>query len=88
MAKARQWHSLKLTPHEYAPLVAFQVQIHVAVVVVLTTAFEMTRFDFSFGDMLLLLLLERADTVLPVVLSELDLELLHEGPVVAPVGFG
>ena len=34
------------------------------------------------------LLLEGADTVLPVVLPVLDLELLHEGPVVVPVAFG
>lgn len=91
MTEARQLHSLKLTPHEHAPLVAFHIKIHiviVAVVDILTTAFKITSFEFSVGDGLFLLLLEGADTVPPVVLSVLELELFHERPVVVPVAFG
>lgn len=89
MAKAGQRHRLQLTPHKRTPLVA------AAAADVYFIAFKIGKLGvslsvkFSRVSLLLLLLFvqEGAETIVPAVLSELDLELVHESPKVDSVAF-
>lgn len=88
MAKAGQRHRLQLTPHKRTPLVA------AAAADVYFIAFKIGKLGVSlsvkFSRVSLLLLLfvqEGAETIVPAVLSELDLELVHESPKVDSVAF-
>lgn len=87
MAKAGQRHRLQLTPHKRTPLVAATADVYFI-------AFKIGKLGVSlsvkFSGVSLLLLLfvqEGAETIVPAVLSELDLELVHESPKVDSVAF-
>lgn len=87
MAKAGQRHRLQLTPHKRTPLVAAAADVYFI-------AFKIGKLGVSlsvkFSRVSLLLLLfvqEGAETIVPAVLSELDLELVHESPKVDSVAF-
>lgn len=87
MAKAGQRHRLQLTPHKRTPLVAAAAAADVYFI-----AFKIGKLGVSlsvkFSRVLLLLFVqEGAETIVPVVLSELDLELVHESPKVDSVAF-
>ena len=83
MAKAGQRHRLQLTPHKRTPLVVAAVYF---------IAFKIGKLGVSlsvkFSRVLLLLFVqEGAETIVPVVSSELDPELVHESPKVDSVAF-
>lgn len=85
MAKAGQRHRLQLTPHKRTPLVA-------AAAAVYFIAFKIGKLGVSLSVKfsrvsLLLFVQEGAETIVPAVLSELDLELVHESPKVDSVAF-
>ena len=85
MAKAGQRHRLQLTPHKRTPLVVAAAVYFIA--------FKIGKLGVSlsvkFSRVLLLLLFvqEGAETIVPVVSSELDPELVHESPKVDSVAF-
>lgn len=86
MAKAGQRHRLQLTPHKRTPLVA------AAAAAVYFIAFKIGTLGVSLSVKfsrvsLLLFVQEGAETIVPAVLSELDLELVHESPKVDSVAF-
>lgn len=83
MAKAGQRHRLQLTPHKRTPLVVAAVYF---------ISFKIGKLGVSlsvkFSRVLLLLFVqEGAETIVPVVSSELDPELVHESPKVDSVAF-
>ena len=84
MAKAGQRHRLQLTPHKRTPLVVAAAVYFIA--------FKIGKLGVSlsvkFSRVLLLLFVqEGAETIVPVVSSELDPELVHESPKVDSVAF-
>jgi hypothetical protein len=82
MAEASQRHGLLLTRHKHAPLV-------VVIVVVVITGFRISSLGLDVSLITLsCVLLEGTDTEFPVVVFVLELELVHEGPVVGSVAFG
>lgn len=88
MAKAGQRHRLQLTPHKRTPLVAAAA----AAAAVYFIAFKIGTLGVSLSVKfsrvsLLLFVQEGAETIVPAVLSELDLELVHESPKVDSVAF-
>lgn len=85
MAKAGQRHRLQLTPHKRTPLVAAAADVYFI-------AFKIGKLGVSLSVKfsrvsLLLFVQEGAETIVPAVLSELDLELVHESPKVDSVAF-
>lgn len=91
MTKGSQGHGLILTPNINTPpnpIALLHIQIiHCIVIIILTRTFYFNIRGFDFFLLLLLLLFEGAVTKIPVVVSVLDLEILHEGPVVVSVAF-
>lgn len=95
MAKARQRHGLQLTPLERAPLIiALGLELAPTQddaapdVLPDTLPVRPVRLRRPVHLHPLALFLEGAHPVLPVVIPVLDLELLHERPVVVPVAPG
>lgn len=87
MTKTGQWHGLQLTTHESASLVVHDIQISSTIGTITVTILTIA-FDIATLSLLLVSFLKGTDTILPVVLSVLGLELLHEGPVEASVASG